>query len=101
MKDFRKRIFQRIKNKAQRSNDDDDDESEFNCIEDSPVNGYNQQKTNLLKEKLGLLNKSSCNEILYSEKTLSGRGETPLSEDKSGNRDDNPLTDGLPSIRRT
>jgi hypothetical protein len=39
------------------------------------------------------LNKTSGNEIPYSEKMSSGKGETPFSEGKPGNRDDNSLTD--------
>ena len=81
VKDFRKKIFQRIKSKVQRSDDDDE---EFGCIEDFQGNIIDRRKTELLKRKLGLSRRVEIGRISNDDLSLSARGETPRSEGSPG-----------------
>ena len=94
VKEFRNKIFQRIKNKAQRSDDDDE---EFGCIENVIEKQVNYEKTKLLKFEIKRWNELKFGKILSSKLSASGWGETPQTEGRSGNRDDQekPLTDEI------
>ena len=85
VRDFRKNIFQRIKSKVQRSDDDDDEE--FGCMEEDNQLKIDQERTKLLKMKLGLWSKIEC--VALSESSCDVK---PQTEGVSGSATNHRLT---------